>query len=81
MTNIALDELPDLDVRTVAIIWGDGEPRPQLIISENLDEFVALGLLRAAVIRLERKIPEYLDIEGWDDDYEDYEDDDDDDLV
>lgn len=74
---VSLDELPDLDVRTVAIIWGDGEPRPKVITSENVDEFLAVGLLRAALVALESRIGDYVDVEGLEDDEDEDEDDDD----
>ena len=64
-------DLPD--VRTVAVIWGDGDDHPKVICSANCSQFEALGLLRGAARRLERECEELMDFEGDEDEDEDWD--------
>lgn len=74
-TDLAQFEEPeDIDIRTVAVIWGHGEPKPTIVCSKNLSQFEALGLLRAAYRRFEFEVEDLIVLEGAEDD-EEYDDD------
>lgn len=70
-----LTELSDLDLRYVAVIWrndDDGDGRPTLTLG-GCSEFEAIGLLRAALARLEVDSSDLIFVEGDEDEDEDAE--------
>ena len=68
--NAVADDLPDLDIRTVVVMWGEGEPRPRVHFT-NCSEFEALGLARAATLCLEDVCAGSIDLEGYDEEQDD----------
>jgi hypothetical protein len=72
--NAIVENLPDVDVRAVAIIWGDGEPFPK-ISTTNCSDFEALGLMQSAIRRLQRVCATSVVLEG-EDEFDDEDDDD-----
>lgn len=47
------DELPELDVRAIAIVWS-GNEKPRLMLA-GCSEYEAIGMMRGAIGPLERE--------------------------
>jgi hypothetical protein len=79
MASVAVEELPELDVRVVTILWGgDNAERPRVSFT-NMSEFEALGMVSAAHEALKILCERHVDLEQDDDDDDDDDDWDDDD--
>jgi hypothetical protein len=65
----ATDDIEDdIDVRTVAVIWGDGVPFPEVTFS-GCSPYEAIGLLRVGLRRLEHEF--FTELERDDEEDED----------